>query len=191
MSFLSGFLRPTIAPVVEQRRLTQNRSMLTLPLISLFAWMLACTRADNESAKAIPDTSAMSAALGAEAVSHVVVLPGLRDTVELPPITRYCTLMQGPRTQRLTDLFGGGDTSLIFRPQSAQAARSRSRSIKGRLGGVLTETQWEPGQTIRIGFINGDPSLQQRVMAAAAEWTQFANLTLTPAPSLNQAEIRV
>jgi hypothetical protein len=119
----------------------------------------------------------------------MVSVPGIPDPILLPPVTRFCTIMQGRKLERFDDIFDAGDTSLIFTPQSAQAARRRAAEIKGQLGGVLTATRWNRGQSIRIAFINGDPSLQRRVMEA--EWTRYANLSFVPAPSLEQAHIRV
>ena len=35
---------------------------------------------------------------------------------------------------------------------------------------------WEPGQTLRVRFMDGDPAVQQKVEAVAHEWSQFANI---------------
>jgi len=46
---------------------------------------------------------------------------------------------------------------------------------------LLNEFKWAPGTTVTVGFMEGDPGLQQRVAAVAQEWTgpQMANLTLS------------
>ena len=36
---------------------------------------------------------------------------------------------------------------------------------------------WQPGRVLRIRFMDGDPAVQQRLIAVANEWTQYANLT--------------
>jgi hypothetical protein len=54
-------------------------------------------------------------------------------------------------------------------------------------GAILNGAKWNPGETIKIRFLDGDVSLQERVKEVALEWTQFANLNLVfveqaPAP---------
>ncbi|QDU80706.1 Astacin (Peptidase family M12A) [Polystyrenella longa] len=44
-----------------------------------------------------------------------------------------------------------------------------------RLAGSTTKL-WQPGQTLKIMFLGGTPSLQQRVIKAAEEWTKYANI---------------
>lgn len=50
----------------------------------------------------------------------------------------------------------------------------------GTRAALLKETQWQPGEEIKVSFLGGDPGLQDRVVAAAKEWTgpDMANLTL-------------
>jgi serralysin len=45
---------------------------------------------------------------------------------------------------------------------------------------LLNESKWQPGTRITVGFLEGDPGLQQRVQKVAEEWTgpEMANLTL-------------
>jgi serralysin len=45
---------------------------------------------------------------------------------------------------------------------------------------LLNQFKWEPGTTVTVGFLEGDPGLRQRVAAVAREWTgpQMANLSL-------------
>lgn len=49
---------------------------------------------------------------------------------------------------------------------------------------------WRPGTTLRVLFLDGEPALRVRVLAAAAAWTAHANLDLA-AVSGGAAEIRV
>jgi len=41
---------------------------------------------------------------------------------------------------------------------------------------LLKTSKWQPGASIRIRFLNGDPSVQDRVRRAARIWTDFANI---------------
>lgn len=45
---------------------------------------------------------------------------------------------------------------------------------------LLNQSKWQPGSAITVGFLAGDPGLQQRVQGVAREWTgpQMANLKL-------------
>jgi len=49
---------------------------------------------------------------------------------------------------------------------------------------------WEPGQTIRIRFIDGDPSMHAEVENYAREWTKYANIKFQFV-SDNDAEVRI
>ena len=39
--------------------------------------------------------------------------------------------------------------------------------------------QWQPGQELRIRFLDGEPGLHRRVQAHAESWLQYANLRFT------------
>lgn len=45
---------------------------------------------------------------------------------------------------------------------------------------LLNQAKWDNGSAITVGFLDGDPDLQQRVQSVAREWTgpQMANLRL-------------
>jgi serralysin len=62
----------------------------------------------------------------------------------------------------------------------------------GTRAAVLNAAKWEPGSRIRVRFIEGDPSLTDRVKAVAREWigSDMANLSLDFVGS-GDAEIRV
>lgn len=49
---------------------------------------------------------------------------------------------------------------------------------------------WTPGQTIRVLFLNGSTTLQNRVFAAAEQWEQYANINFVKV-SAAPAEVRV
>jgi hypothetical protein len=50
--------------------------------------------------------------------------------------------------------------------------------------------QWQPGQEVRVRFLDGDPPLHQRVRQHATAWLEFANLAFDFGNHPN-AEIRV
>ena len=43
-------------------------------------------------------------------------------------------------------------------------------------GAVDAQKLWKPGRTLRVTFLDGTPSVQQKIAALAQVWTQFANL---------------
>lgn len=51
---------------------------------------------------------------------------------------------------------------------------------------------WQPGQTLRIRFVDGEADLHQRVQTYALEWTQYANLhfAFTSDPAA-EADVRI
>lgn len=49
---------------------------------------------------------------------------------------------------------------------------------------------WEPGKTLRVRFLNGSTTLQNKVFAYAEQWENFANINLVKVSS-GVAEIRV
>jgi serralysin len=57
---------------------------------------------------------------------------------------------------------------------------------------LLNAFKWNPGSVIRVRFLEGDRSLQERVKAVAREWTEpgMANLTLNFVEQ-GEAEIRI
>jgi serralysin len=43
-------------------------------------------------------------------------------------------------------------------------------------GAVITDKKWEPGQILRVRFLDGDPIVQQKIEAVACQWSQYANI---------------
>lgn len=43
-------------------------------------------------------------------------------------------------------------------------------------GAVLTDQKWQPGQTLRVRFLDGDPVVQQKIEAVAHQWSQYINI---------------
>lgn len=50
---------------------------------------------------------------------------------------------------------------------------------------------WNPGDTIRIKFLNGTSELQQKVQQYAAEWLQYANLHFMYVGPGGQADVKI
>lgn len=86
------------------------------------------------------------------------------------------SLHENPRNAAALDLRSPLPGVVPDRPQPALAA--------------LTGKLWRPGRTLRVGFLDGDRSVQERVARFAHEWTRHANLTLS-FESDADAEIRI
>jgi hypothetical protein len=56
---------------------------------------------------------------------------------------------------------------------------------------VQLDFVWTAGETVRVAFLDGDPSLQQRVADAAREWTRHANLVLQFVEATENSDIRI
>ena len=55
---------------------------------------------------------------------------------------------------------------------------------------LVKGAKWQPGDAIRVGFMDGDPTVQQRVAARAQEWTKHADLKLFFG-DLDRADVRI
>lgn len=55
---------------------------------------------------------------------------------------------------------------------------------------LVTEKRWRPGRTLRVKFLNGEPSVQNKVVDYAKQWEQHSNLTLEFVEN-GEAEIRI
>lgn len=56
---------------------------------------------------------------------------------------------------------------------------------------IINWPRWETGQTIKIKFLNGETSLQERVKECAKEWTLYANLKFEYVSINEYADIRI
>jgi hypothetical protein len=55
---------------------------------------------------------------------------------------------------------------------------------------LLTDNLWQPGRTLRVRFLDGDPAVQAKVQHYAQQWSQYANIQFVfDAPP--DAEIRI
>ncbi|WP_166481970.1 beta/gamma crystallin-related protein [Scytonema sp. UIC 10036] len=43
---------------------------------------------------------------------------------------------------------------------------------------LITGKKWQPGRTLRVRFLDGDPVVQTKIAAIAQQWTQYANIKL-------------
>lgn len=57
-------------------------------------------------------------------------------------------------------------------------------------GAVITSKKWQPGQTLRVRFLDGDPIVHQKIEAVAHQWSQYANIRFEFGNDPN-AEIRI
>lgn len=57
-------------------------------------------------------------------------------------------------------------------------------------GAVVTSKKWQPGQTLRVRFLDGDPTVQQKIAAVAHQWSQYINIQFAFGNDPN-AEIRI
>jgi hypothetical protein len=67
---------------------------------------------------------------------------------------------------------------------------AQTQSDNGARAAVQTQKLWQTGRTLRIRFLDGDASIQEKVARFAHEWTQHANIKLTVGREPN-AEIRI
>ncbi|MBE9008651.1 LysM peptidoglycan-binding domain-containing protein [Pseudanabaenaceae cyanobacterium LEGE 13415] len=57
-------------------------------------------------------------------------------------------------------------------------------------GAVEKGKKWQPGQTLRVRFLDGDPIVQQEIEAIAHQWSQYVNVQFQFGNDPN-AEIRI
>lgn len=69
-------------------------------------------------------------------------------------------------------------------------ATVKASGTKGVRTGSNAGNLWEPGATIKIGFIGGNRRLHKKVQEVAVEWTQYANLNFEFVTS-DDAQIRI
>ncbi|WP_017741753.1 M12 family metallopeptidase [Scytonema hofmannii] len=58
-------------------------------------------------------------------------------------------------------------------PLNAEAIDNSSERIA-----LITGKKWQPGRTLRVRFLDGDPVVQTKIVAIAQQWTQYANIKL-------------
>src|SRR5262245_26179034 len=42
---------------------------------------------------------------------------------------------------------------------------------------LVTGKMWRPGRTLKVAFLDGDPSVQEKVQQHAQQWSNWANIT--------------
>ncbi|MBB4804488.1 hypothetical protein HNP37_004580 [Flavobacterium nitrogenifigens] len=56
---------------------------------------------------------------------------------------------------------------------------------------IINWPRWQPGQTIKIKFLDGDADAQEKVKRIASEWTKYANLKFEYVATNEYADIRI
>jgi hypothetical protein len=95
--------------------------------------------------------------------------PWARAETSIAPL-RVCTTLNMPPLRREPPV----------RPVQPprRGRKRRGDEIDTQSQGLTAETAklWDPGMTLRVRFLGGDPVVHKRVADAALEWTQHANL---------------
>ena len=100
----------------------------------------------------------------------------------MPRPIKICTIMPPPLP--VADPLIG----LQIEPTGSSATTTDNFGV---LEGVLAKgKRWQPGTTLRVTFLAGDPVVQQRVIAIAKEWSNFANIQFEFVAD-SQADIRI
>ncbi len=58
-------------------------------------------------------------------------------------------------------------------PQNAEIINDSSERIA-----LITGKKWQPGRTLRVRFLDGDPVIHMKITGIAKQWTQYANIKL-------------
>lgn len=70
-------------------------------------------------------------------------------------------------------------------PQNAETTNDSSERIA-----LITGKKWQPGRTLRVRFLDGDPVVHMKIAGIAKQWTQYANIKLVFGND-PEAEIRI
>lgn len=92
----------------------------------------------------------------------------------------------------IPDFFSGSvvDMDSVIGPTPTIQVEGEDDGIFEASGAADRGKLWTPGQTIRIRFLSGSPSLRDRVFQAATIWESFANIDFEVVDS-GYAEIRI
>src|SRR5688572_20466083 len=103
---------------------------------------------------------------------------------------REDSIQQDPEFQRMAKMVAELQTR-IPQPQSPEQIRQEAESRAETPNRYRDDTYyWPVGSRIRIGFLEGDKALQDKVFSIAREWTKYANVTFLRAEP-READIRV
>ena len=64
-------------------------------------------------------------------------------------------------------------------------------NLEGSKAASTKRVQWQPGQTIRVKFLNGNSYVQSKVKQYAVEWEDFANVKFEWVSSNSSANIKI
>ncbi|MFC5047839.1 matrixin family metalloprotease [Aquimarina hainanensis] len=89
------------------------------------------------------------------------------------------------------------DTEAVFEDNSIDSSKNAHVCIakwdapgNGKAASVKAK-QWQPGQTIRVKFLNGSNYVQSKVRQYAVEWEKYANLKFQWVSSNSSANIKI
>jgi hypothetical protein len=90
-------------------------------------------------------------------------------------VLKVCYTHPGGRDEDVEPRHAGDELAALERPDNVRVVPlggHRARAAVERL------RLWENGKRLRVRFLDGDPTIQQKIAAIAPEWEQFANLKL-------------
>jgi serralysin len=86
-----------------------------------------------------------------------------------------------PDLKMCIDRLPPGQRFSVFAPSQGDS-QTRAAALRKKL--------WQPGRTLRLRFLDGDPTVQKKVVTFAQEWMQYAHITFAFGNDLN-AELRI
>lgn len=81
-----------------------------------------------------------------------------------------------------------------LKERSGNAPMRSARDVPPQFGrvrmAILTEKKWEPGRSLSVSFLDGDPGVQSRVRDRAQEWSGYGNIRFEFTDD-SEADIRI
>lgn len=101
----------------------------------------------------------------------------MTEATNAVPIIKCCV----DRTLPTTQLLPASRAAIAENPDNAPVIPRGSRLPGAAIDApvalaALTGKLWQPGRTLRVYFLDGDPDVQARVQPFAHEWSNYANL---------------
>lgn len=100
----------------------------------------------------------------------------------MPRPIKICTIMPPPLPI--------ADPLLGLQIEPTDSVATTTDNIGAREGVLAKGKRWQPGTTLRVTFLEGDPVVQKRVIAIAMEWSNYANIRFDFVAD-PQADIRI
>ena len=86
----------------------------------------------------------------------------------MPRPIKICTIMPPPLPEV--------DPLLGLQIEPTDQSTATTQDPQPGTGVFAKGKGWQPGTVLRVTFLEGDPVVQQRVMAIAQEWSKYANI---------------